>query len=75
MATIGLQEAEGKLPELLAEAAQGEEVIIERGDGTFFQLVPLSGAPARPRFGSARGLVTISDDFDAPLPDFAPYAP
>lgn len=27
----------------------------------------------RPQFGSARGLIIISDDFDAPLEDFAEY--
>ena len=27
----------------------------------------------RPRFGSARGLVTIPPDFDDPLEDFAEY--
>jgi hypothetical protein len=30
---------------------------------------------AIPRFGSARGLVRMSDDFDAPLEDFEEYAP
>ncbi len=28
-----------------------------------------------PQFGNARGQVTISDDFDAPLEDFADYMP
>lgn len=27
----------------------------------------------RPRFGSARGMITMSDDFDEPLEDFAEY--
>jgi hypothetical protein len=31
------------------------------------------GRPGRPRFGSARGMFTMSDDFDAPLEDFGPY--
>lgn len=30
---------------------------------------------ARPQFGNARGQVTMSDDFDEPLDDFAGYAP
>jgi antitoxin ParD1/3/4 len=30
---------------------------------------------AIPRFGSAKGLVRMSDDFDAPLEDFEEYAP
>ena len=27
----------------------------------------------RPRFGSAQGLITMSDDFDEPLADFEEY--
>jgi hypothetical protein len=30
---------------------------------------------AIPRFGSAKGLVRMSDDFDTPLEDFEEYAP
>jgi antitoxin ParD1/3/4 len=30
---------------------------------------------AIPRFGSAKGLVRMSDDFDAPVADFEEYAP
>ena len=30
---------------------------------------------AVPQFGNARGQVTMSDDFDAPLEDFAEYMP
>ncbi|MFL5382884.1 MAG: DUF2281 domain-containing protein [Longimicrobiaceae bacterium] len=37
------------------------------------RLVPIE-AEGRPRFGSARGMFTMRDDFDAPLEDFAPYA-
>ncbi len=29
----------------------------------------------RPQFGNARGQVTMSDDFDQPLEDFAEYVP
>lgn len=29
----------------------------------------------RPQFGNARGQVSMSDDFDAPLEDFAEYMP
>lgn len=30
---------------------------------------------ARPQFGNARGQITMSDDFDEPLDDFADYMP
>jgi hypothetical protein len=34
---------------------------------------PRPESAARPRFGSAKGLITISDDFDEPLEDFKEY--
>jgi antitoxin (DNA-binding transcriptional repressor) of toxin-antitoxin stability system len=72
MAPISVEEAQDRLPELMDDAAGGEEVVIARADGSAFRLVPIEMAP-RPRFGSARGLFTIADDFDAPLEDFREY--
>jgi prevent-host-death family protein len=72
MYTVHVDEAQARLSELIREAADGEEVVIAREDGTAVRLVPIEQS-ARPRFGSARGLFTMADDFDAPLGDFAPY--
>jgi antitoxin (DNA-binding transcriptional repressor) of toxin-antitoxin stability system len=72
MAPISVEEAQDRLPELMDEAEGGEEVVIARADGSAFRLVPVAMAP-RPRFGSARGLFTMADDFDAPLEDFREY--
>lgn len=46
MHKVDLREAEARLAELMDEAAGGEEVLIERGDGATFQIVPV--APAAP---------------------------
>jgi antitoxin (DNA-binding transcriptional repressor) of toxin-antitoxin stability system len=75
MIRISLEEAESRLAALVEEAAAGEEVILSRGDGAVFQIVPLSKPQPRPRFGSAKGLIRVPDDFDAPLPDFKDYEP
>lgn len=72
MAPISVEEAQDRLPELMDDAAEGEEVVIARADGLAFRLVPIDIAP-RPRFGSARGLFTMADDFDVPLEDFQEY--
>lgn len=72
MHTVHVDEAQGRLAELIGEAAQGEDVVIAREDGTAVRLVPVDSG-ARPRFGSARGLFTMADDFDAPLEDFTSY--
>jgi len=75
MQQVNLKEAETQLVELIEAVASGEEVVITRSDGAAFKLVPFSPAKPRPKFGSARGLVLMSDDFDAPLEDFKDYAP
>ena len=64
---VGVHEAKTHLSRLLERVEAGEEIIIERR-GT--PVARLSAVPpsARPDFGSDRGAVVISDDFDAPLP-------
>ena len=75
MHTIELKEAEGRLASLIDEAANGEEVIITREDGTAFKIVPVIPIAPRPTFGSAKGLIKMAEDFDEPLDDFQAYAP
>jgi antitoxin (DNA-binding transcriptional repressor) of toxin-antitoxin stability system len=41
MIKVNLKEAQGDLEHLFDEAADGEEVIITRGDGARFRIVPL----------------------------------
>jgi antitoxin (DNA-binding transcriptional repressor) of toxin-antitoxin stability system len=75
MHQVNLQEAETQLAKLIDEAASGKEVVITRSDGAAFKIVLISSTKPRPTFGSARGLVRMSDDFDDPLEDFQDYAP
>ncbi len=75
MYEIGLREAENRLAELISKAAHGEEVIIKEDGGAAFQIVALGKTVPRPRFGSARGLVRMSEDFDKPVPGFEEYQP
>ncbi len=74
MHQVNLKEAQTQLAELIEAAASGEEVVITRSDGTSFKIVPISTTKPRPKFGSAKGLVKMSDDFDEPLEDFEAYA-
>jgi antitoxin (DNA-binding transcriptional repressor) of toxin-antitoxin stability system len=75
MHTIGLKEAIGRLAELIDEVANGEEVVIMREDGATFKIVPVAFMAPHPKFGSAKGLVKMGEDFDEPLEDFQAYAP
>ena len=75
MPQIDISQAKTQLEELVEKASQGEEVVITRGDGAAFKLIPALEAEAQPRFGSAKGQVWMSDDFDEPLDDFNDYMP
>mgnify|MGYP001179510528 CR=1 FL=1 len=75
MHKINIDDAEKQLRDLVNEAERGEEVVITRGDGAAFKLVPLPKRAPRPAFGSAKGEVWMSEDFDAPLDDFQDYMP
>ncbi|MFN8494025.1 MAG: type II toxin-antitoxin system prevent-host-death family antitoxin [Caldilineaceae bacterium] len=75
MLTIPVQEAAAQLAALIDEVAAGEEVVITRADGATFKIIPIEPKQIRPKFGSAEGLVIMTDDFDAPLPGFEDYAP
>ena len=75
MPHVDVNRAKAQLDELVEQAARGEEVIITRGDGTAPELVPVLEGEPRPRFGSAKDEVWVSDDFDEPLSDFDGYMP
>ncbi len=73
MQQVTLDEAKKHLGELIEAAVKGDEVVITKEDRPVVKLVPVAGATAQPRFGSAKGLITMSDDFDEPLEDFGEY--
>lgn len=73
MQQITLAEASQHLSDLIEAALEGEEIIIIKDNQQAVKLTPVLPAKRRPNFGSAKGLVTISDDFDEPLEDFKEY--
>lgn len=73
MNQINIEEAKTNLPELIDAAINGEEIVIAKDEEHVVKLVPISRAKPHPQFGSAKGLISISDDFDEPLEDFAEY--
>ena len=70
---VNFPEAKRRLRDLIAAAARGETVLIKENQ-TIVQLVPVSQTKPRPKFGCAKGLVHIADDFDASLEDFEEYS-
>ena len=75
MQQMAFKEAETRLPELLGMVAEGEEIIVTKDDGSGFKIVPFPDNTSHPKYGSARGLVEISDDFDEPVDGFEKYMP
>lgn len=75
MQQINLNEASKHLSELIDAANKGEEIIITKDDQPVAKLVPVPPVKTRrpAKAGSAKGLVTIADDFDEPLEDFKDY--
>jgi antitoxin (DNA-binding transcriptional repressor) of toxin-antitoxin stability system len=71
---VKFDEAQKQLLNLIEAAIQGEDVFIFKDNDQVVQLVPVKIPRRRAQFGSAKGLVEVSDDFDEPLSDFAEYS-
>ncbi|MEW6211314.1 MAG: DUF2281 domain-containing protein [Acidobacteriota bacterium] len=70
MHQVNVEEAITQLPDLIDAAVSGEEIIIAKDPQRIVRLVPVPAVKPRPQFGSAKGMITMSDDFDEPLEDF-----
>jgi prevent-host-death family protein len=69
--TVSIDEAQEKLQDLLAQALDGNEVIITEHGRPVARLVPVPVAPLKKKrvAGLNRGKIWTSEDFDKPLPD------
>lgn len=72
---VKLDEAKVRLLDLIEAAIRGEDVFILKDSHPVVRLVPLKRPKRHPQFGSAKGLVVMAEDFDAPLEDFSEYMP
>ena len=67
-----IADAKARLSDLVRKALSGDEVVIAKDHKPLVKLVPVAGTHRRTP-GSAKGQVTMSPDFDAPLDDFIDY--
>ena len=66
---VNIHEAKTHFSKLIEQVIRGEEIVIAKGGRPVARLVPIQ-PPKQPRCpGSAKGLVTVARDFDAPLPE------
>ena len=70
---IDLNQAKLHLVDIIDVALNGEEVVITQDDHPVLKFVRIGAPKARRKAGSAKGLITMASDFDAPLEDFRAY--
>ncbi len=74
MYAVDIDKVHVTLRDLLVAAMRGEDVVFTQDAQEIAHLVIVNQTPTRRRvFGSAKGMIDIADDFDAPLPDFEEY--
>jgi len=65
---VNVHEAKTNFSKLLAEVADGHEIVIARAGIPVARLVPIeAGASAVPRLGFLAGVIEVPDDFDEML--------
>lgn len=78
MIQVTIDEAQRRLPELLAMVQAGEGMEIYGESGWIFRVgalppTPIEGERPETGFGSCRGMIWMADDFDAPLDEMREY--
>jgi len=68
--TITIEEAQAKLPELIAQLTPGEDVVITQNAHPVAELHLIAEAKPRPQFGSCQGMLTIVAEDEEHLKDF-----
>ena len=61
------------LSDLIEAALGGDEIIIMKDNQPVVKLIPVLPVKIRPKFGSAKGMIKMSDDFDEPLEELKEY--
>jgi prevent-host-death family protein len=74
MRHVNIHDAKTHFSRLVEDVNGGEEIVIARNGKPVAKLVPFQPAPAgamrrKREMGWGCGLIAVTDDFDAPLPD------
>jgi antitoxin (DNA-binding transcriptional repressor) of toxin-antitoxin stability system len=77
MSTISIEEAQTRLPQIIAQLHLGDEVVITKDEQPVARLIAAPTRMRQPRRpGTLKGSVLyIAPDFDAPLDEFKEYMP
>jgi antitoxin (DNA-binding transcriptional repressor) of toxin-antitoxin stability system len=74
MQTMPIEQAEGRLSEIVTKLSPDEEIILTRNNQPVARLIG-EKRPPRPGPGLCRGMISIVADDDEHLKDFAEYMP
>lgn len=66
---VNIHDAKTNFSEIVNSALKGDTVIIARAGKPLLKLVPYTEEMEVRSEGQFKGIIKISDDFDAPLPD------
>ncbi len=66
---VNIHEAKTNLSQLLKRVDEGQEIIIARAGKPVARLVAYAHKPDQRVAGSAKGRVTLAEDFNDPLPE------
>ena len=72
MQNIDISQVKQQLPQILEQDIE-ETIIITKQGLPIAKIVGISKKKKQREFGSAKGLIKMADDFDAPLEDFKEY--
>jgi prevent-host-death family protein len=73
MLNVDINQAKESLPELIEKTISNGEIIITKGGKPVAKLVSISESKKQRKFGTAKGIIKMSADFDLPLDDFKEY--
>ncbi len=67
---VNIHEAKTNLSQLLKKVNEGQEIIIARAGTPVARLVAYTPKPDQRVAGTAKGRMTMADDFNDPLPEY-----
>ncbi|MGB3650588.1 MAG: DUF2281 domain-containing protein [Rivularia sp. (in: cyanobacteria)] len=73
MHQVDISQATNSPETLFQTVLDGNEVVITQNNEPILKIVRVNQPKKRRRSGSAKGLIWMSDDFDAPLEEFREY--
>lgn len=66
---VNIHDAKTHFSKIINQVLNGEEIIVARGGKPLVRLVPYEEETTERKGGQFKGLLTMSEDFDAPLPE------